>query len=298
MTLFGDLVARLEGTIEIPEDKPEEDARSTVAALWWSAAGAPRSAALAFRGALPDLDHSALEHLHDLVEQRLSGTPLSYLTRRQHFLGLEMYAAPGALIPRRETEILGRAALGLIKDTVARRGIATVIDVCTGSGNLALAYAAHEPRAQILAADLSADAIEVARENARQMGMPDRVDFRSGDLLAPFGDDWNGRVDIVSCNPPYISTAKVGTMHAEIAGHEPSLAFDGGPFGIRILSRFIKEAVRLVRPGGWICFEVGLGQGPAMASRLNALGVYDDVRQFQDEGAAVRALAARLKEQA
>jgi release factor glutamine methyltransferase len=297
MTLFRDLVVRLEGTIDIPEDKPEEDARSTVAALWWTAAGAPRSAALATRGALPELDDSAAEHLHTLVEQRLSGTPLSYLTRRQHFLGLEMYAAPGALIPRRETEILGRAALGLIKDTVARRGIATVIDVCTGSGNLALAYAAHEPRAQVLAADLSADAIEVARENARQMGMPDRVDFRSGDLLEPFGDDWSGRVDIVSCNPPYISTAKVGAMRAEIAGHEPSLAFDGGPFGIRILTRFIKEAVRLVRPGGWICFEVGLGQGPAMASRLTALGVYDEVRPFQDDAGAVRALAARLKEQ-
>ena len=297
MTLFRDLVVRLESTIEIPEDKPEEDARSTVAALWWTAAGAPRSAALATRGALPELDDSATEHLHALVEQRLSGTPLSYLTRRQHFLGLEMYAAPGALIPRRETEILGRAALGLIKDTVARRGIATVIDVCTGSGNLALAYAAHEPRAQVLAADLSADAIEVARENARQMGMPDRVDFRSGDLLEPFADDWNGRIDIVSCNPPYISTAKVGAMHAEIAGHEPSLAFDGGPFGIRILTRFIKEAVRLVRPGGWICFEVGLGQGPAMAARLTALGVYDDDRPFQDDAGAVRALAARLKEQ-
>ena len=297
MTLFRDLMARLEGAIEIPADKPEEDARSTVAALWWTAAGVPRSAALATRGALPELDDDAIEHLQRLVEQRLAGTPLSYLTRRQHFLGLEMYVAPGALIPRRETEILGRAALGLIRDTVARRGIATVIDVCTGSGNLALAYAAHERRAHVLAADLSADAIAVARENARHMGMPDRVDFRSGDLLEPFGEDWNGRVDVVSCNPPYISTAKVGMMHAEIADYEPSLAFDGGPFGIRILTRFIKEAVRLVRPGGWICFEVGLGQGPAMASRLDALGAYSDIRQFQDADGAVRALAACLKEQ-
>jgi release factor glutamine methyltransferase len=297
MTLFRDLLVRLDSAIEIPADKPEEDARNTVAALWWTAAGAPRSAALATRGALPELDAAAVEHLQRLVEQRLSGTPLSYLTRRQHFLGLEMYAAPGALIPRRETEILGRAALGLIRDTVARRGIATVIDVCTGSGNLALAYAAHERRAHVLAADLSADAIEVARENARYMGMPDRVDFRSGDLLEPFGEDWNGRVDVVSCNPPYISTSKVGAMHAEIAGHEPGLAFDGGPFGIRILTRFIKEAVRLVRPGGWICFEVGLGQGPAMASRVDALGAYGDIRQFPDADGAVRALAASLKEQ-
>jgi release factor glutamine methyltransferase len=296
LTLYRELLDLLESTVQTLADKPDEDAETTLAALWWAAGGSPRSAALAKGAELPALDETQTLALRRLIDRRQSGIPLSYLTGKQHFLGLELYAAPGALIPRRETEILGRAALALIKEAATLRGATTVIDVCTGSGNLALAYASHEPLAQVLASDLSADAIAVARESARMMNLADRVQFRCGDLLVPFGDEWNGRVDVVSCNPPYISTAKVGAMHAEIAEHEPNVAFDGGPFGIRILTRFIKEAPRLVRPGGWICFEVGLGQGPAMATRLQSLGLYEEIRQFVDAAGAVRALAARVKE--
>jgi release factor glutamine methyltransferase len=296
LTQYRELLSLLESTVQTLADKPEEDAETTLAALWWAAAGKPRSATLARGTELPALDEAQTLALRGLIDRRQGGVPLSYLTGRQHFLGLELYSAPGALIPRHETEILGHAALALIIDAAAFRGTATVIDVCTGSGNLALAYAVREPRAQVLAADLSADAVAVARESARMMGLSDRVEFRCGDLLAPFGSEFDGRVDVVSCNPPYISTAKVGTMHAEIAQHEPNLAFDGGPFGIRILSRFIKEAPRLVRPGGWICFEVGLGQGPAMATRLQSLAVYREIRQFVDAAGAVRALAARVEE--
>lgn len=291
---FDDLLASYAGAIQTLPDKPEEDPRSTLAALWWTAAGSPRSAAVALDTPLPELDDPQRDVLRQLIAERTSGTPLSYLTRRQRFLGLEMYAAPGALIPRRETEIVGRALLALAHEAVAQAGHATVLDICTGSGNLALACVAHEPRCVVAAADLSADAIAVARENAVVMGLDGRVDFRVGDLLAPFGDDWNGRADVVSCNPPYISTARVGTMAAEIAEHEPDLAFDGGPFGVRILTRVIKEAPRVMRPGGWLCFEVGLGQGPAMAGRLRAATIYGEIREYVDDRGAVRALAAQL----
>lgn len=294
MTPFDARLARLAGTLRVLDDKPEETIETTLRALWWAAAGTPRSVELAAEGTLPVLDAAQEAALDSLVDRRLSGTPLAYLTGRQRFLGLEMLAAPGALIPRKETEILGRAALALIRDSADAHGEITVADVCTGSGNLALAYAAHEARARVLAADLSAEAIAVARENARFTGLAHRVDFRQGDLLAPFGADLDGAVHVLSCNPPYISTAKVGAMDPEIADHEPGLAFDGGPFGIRLLSRFIKEAPRLVRAGGWICFEVGLGQGPAMAQRLDAVGPYSEVRQFADARGAVRALAARV----
>lgn len=289
-------LARLVSALSSLDDKPEETPEATLRALWWTAAGTPRSADLAAEGELPELTEAQAAALDELIGRRLSGIPLAHLTGRQRFLGIEMFAAPGALIPRKETEILGRAALTLIHDAAEARGTVTVIDVCTGSGNLALAYAAHEPRARVLAADLSADAIAVARENARLTGLSDRVDFREGDLLAPFGPDFDGIVDVLSCNPPYISTAKVKTMAAEIADHEPGLAFDGGPFGVRLLTRLINEAPRLVRPGGWICFEVGLGQGPAMGQRLEAHGVYQDVRRFVDTQGAVRALAARVPE--
>jgi release factor glutamine methyltransferase len=295
IVLFGELLARVTASVETLPDKPEETPENTLRALWFTASGCPRSAEYAAQGILPALDTTQVKSLRGLVQQRLSGVPLSYLTGRQRFLDLEMHAAYGALIPRKETEILGRAALSLIHDAASRQGYATVLDVCTGSGNLALAYAAHEPRARVHAADLSNDAIAVAAKNARLVALADKVEFRTGDLLAPFGNELNGKVDVLSCNPPYMSTAKATTMPATIARHEPLLAFDGGPFGINILTRVTKESVRLMRPGGWVCLEVGRGQGPHVAHRIERLSAYGAIRTFTDRAGEIRALAAQVR---
>ncbi len=294
MKLFDELLARIDGSVRMLPDKPEETPEGMLRALWFAAAGSPRSVERAAEDQLPELGPDQIETLHALVERRVEGTPLSYLTGRQRFMNLEMFAAPGSLIPRKETEILGWAALELVRQAVSARGGATVVDACTGSGNLALAYAAHEPRATVLAADLSEEAVEVARQNAQVLALSGRVDFRVGDLLAPFGDELNGTVDVLSCNPPYISTARVRAMPADIASHEPSMAFDGGPFGVKILARLTREGLRLLRPGGWLCFEVGLGQGPAMAQRLDATGAYGEIRRFPDGSGEIRALAAHV----
>jgi release factor glutamine methyltransferase len=296
MRLFDDLLGRVGDAIRILPDKPEETPAGTLRALWFAAAGQPRSVELASRGDLPELTSWQVGMLRTLVDRRIGGEPLAYLTGRQRFLDLEMFAAPGSLIPRKETEIVGRAALGHLRDTVAERGSALVIDVCTGCGNLALAFAAHLPQARVLASDLSPEAVAVARENARVLGLEDRVDFRIGDLLAPFGAEFDRTVDVLTCNPPYISTAKVGAMPADIAQHEPSLAFDGGPFGIKILARVTKEALRLLRPGGWLAFELGLGQGPAMAKRLASSGDYGEIREHRDAAGEIRALSAQVRQ--
>jgi len=295
MALFDELLAHIGGSIERLPDKPEEDPESTLRALWFAAAGRPCSAERASEGALPSLGPQGEDALRALVAQRLSGVPLCYVTRRQRFLDLEMYAAPGALIPRKETELLGRAALALIHEAVGRQGRATVIDVCTGSGNLALAFAAHEPLARTGASDLSDAAIAVAQENARIMGLAGKVDFRTGDLLEPFGSEWDGAVDVLTCNPPYISTGKMGSMPVEIAHYEPNAAFDGGPFGIRILKRVVTEALRLTRPGGWLCLEVGRGQGAPMVSLIGKLGFYSTIRTLADQNGEIRALTAQVK---
>lgn len=331
---FADRLSALRSAMHTLPDKPEETPEATLRALWHlanaDAHAAPaeatdqptpqRLSAMAAQrlhdadAALPKLDASALARLDGLIAQRLSGIPLAHLTGRQAFMGLEMLAGPGALIPRRETELLAQAAL------VHLRALATampghaprVIDVCTGSGNLALAMALGEPTARVWGADLSPEAVALAEANTAHLGLSmgtqealgQRVQWRCGDLLAPFdageanaphGDatDFLGRTDLLLCNPPYISSGKLDSMPAEIIQHEPTLAFDGGPFGIRILQRLMKDAPRFLRPGGWLGLEVGLGQGPAVQQWLARTGHFGAPQAVLDSHGQVRSLLAQ-----
>jgi release factor glutamine methyltransferase len=167
-----------------------------------------------------------------------------------------------------------------------------VIDVCAGSGNLAFAVAHHVPGAEVHAADISAEALALAARNREHLDLP-RVELRCGDLLAPFGADFDGKVDLVMCAPPYILSAKVEHMVQEISAHEPRLAFDGGPLGVSILLRLLEESPRLLCAGGWLAFEVGLGQGQAMQRRLLRDPHYDAVRALADERGDLRVILAR-----
>lgn len=285
---------RLEEELRTLPDKPEETSVSALRALWHLAAGTRLSAPEALVRPLPPLDGAGRERVDELVAERLEGTPLAYITERQRFMGIDMLAGPGALIPRAETEILGRTALALATRLADDRGTALVMDVCTGSANLAAAIALLEPRTTVAAADLSDDAVALARRNVEHLGVDSRVSLRVGDLLAPFDEPtFVGRVDLLTCNPPYISSGRVATMPDEIARHEPSLAFDGGPLGVRILQRLMREAPRMLRPGGWLAFEVGLGQAPSVADRLRRSGSYTDVETVEDGVGQPRVLVAR-----
>src|SRR6267378_2313454 len=144
-------------------DKPEETPEGVLCALWATACGEPVSVDRAVCAPLPALDNESHARLRELIERRKAGVPLAHLTERQTFLGLEMLAGPEALIPRKETEILGRAALAKIGCMAKKRGTVLVVDLCTGSGNLALAYAYYEPQALVYAADLSPDAVALAQ---------------------------------------------------------------------------------------------------------------------------------------
>jgi release factor glutamine methyltransferase len=230
------------------------------------------------------------------VQQRISGVPLAYLTGRQRFMGLEMMVGPEAVIPRKETEILGQAALHALSDLAEQRGQVRAIDVCTGSGNLALALAFHEPRCTVVGVDLSPAAAALANRNALALDLSGRVTFTQGDLFAPFESDESfERVDMVTCNPPYISAARLEKMPKEIIDFEPRMAFDGGPFGVNILTRLIRETPRYLKPNSWLCFEVGLGQGPALERMLQKAPGYAAVQAVSDEQGEVRALLARTR---
>ena len=293
--LYASLLESFERELEFLEDKPEETPESTLKALWMRAAGEPLSAEAALEQDLPALDADQEETLHALVEQRMQGVPLPHITGRQRFMGIELVSSPAALVPRKETELLGRKACELIAEVVDAQGNALVLDVCTGAGNLPVAYAHHCPQARVCAADLSGEAVDLARQNAAFHSLEERVSFFEGDLLEPFeNDEFLGKVDVLTCNPPYISSAKVEQLHPEISEHEPRLAFDGGAFGIKILERLIKGAPALLRDGGHLLFEVGLGQGEGYMQRIQKKGQFSEVQPLRDGNGDIRALWARL----
>jgi release factor glutamine methyltransferase len=288
------LLDRLRKDLEVLPDKPDETPETTFMCLWALAIGRALAVSQIAGESFEPPSAAAQEKLHELIERRLTGTPLAHLTGRQDFMGLVLLSSPAALVPRRETELLGYAAAHKVRAS----GLASplVVDVCTGAGNLALGIANAERSARVFASDLSADAIELARANGRHIARED-VTFRCGDLLKPFEEpSFLGNVDVLVCNPPYISSTRVTAMPREIAEHEPRLAFDGGPFGVNLLRRLIAEAPTYLKPGGWLLFEVGQGQGE-QAARLAAARSFEAVESLRDAGGAVRAIAARKPHQ-
>jgi release factor glutamine methyltransferase len=287
---FSALSAELEARLSTLPDKPAETALSTLAALWHLATGRQLSTDAALAEPLPVLDEAAERRLAALIERRISGEPLAYITGVQRFMGLDLFASGDALIPRVETEALVTGALEVLAEMRAD-GPLVVVDVCTGSGNVALAIASHEARARVFASDLSESAVMLARRNAGHLGLADRVDVRCGDLFSPFeSEEFIGKVDLVVANPPYISSARVGQLPREISSFEPRLAFDGGPLGVQILQRLMRESPRFVRPGGWFGFELGRGQGLSVVKRLRAQQGVRELREISDPAGDVRAV--------
>lgn len=287
--LFERHLARLVAEAAILPDHPEETPDSTLRALWALAAGTPLSVGAAAALPLALLTEAGERLLGSLVERRIAGSPLGHLTGRQSFMGVELLAGPEALVPRAETEILGRTALDLVRATKA----SLVVDLCTGAGNLAAAVAVGVPGLTVHAADLSVAAVGLARANTLFTGVADRVHVHQGDLFDALPAELRGSVDVLICNPPYISSAKVGEMAAEIAEHEPRMAFDGGSLGLSIVSRLVQEAPDWLRPGGWLCFEIGLGQGSYWQKRIPRFPGWEVVEPVADDEGNIRVLTVR-----
>lgn len=292
-TLLRQYVSRLHDATFSP-DKPDETPETTAIALWFAACGIPR-AALRMPEELPALSHSHAIVLAELVDRRVAGEPLAYLVGRQEFMGLELLTAPGALIPRRETELLANAAIELTRQCADQGTSPRVLDLCTGSGNLAVSIAVHEPRCRVWASDLHADALDVARRNVALHQVADRVMLLEGNLFEAVRGraEVGAGFDIVVCNPPYIPSHKAANMPLEVGGFEPRAAFDGGDFGLSVLVRIVSEGAGFMVPGGWLCFEVGAGQARALAKRLASAGRYTAVRELPDRTGVSRVLLAQ-----
>lgn len=289
--LFSGWLKRLSDNWQGTGNGEEISAEEALRALWQ---GVSSHASGAAREDLPPLDCEQIERLEDLVRLVETGAPLAHATGRATFMGLELLSGPEALIPQRETELLAACALDILRDLVRQRGKATVFDVCTGAGNLALALAHGESNCRVFATDLSEEAVLLARRNAARLNLNERMEVVSGDLFAPMAQSATvGKADLIVCNPPYISSAKVSEMPKTIARCGPRLAFDGGPFGLNILSRLVQESPSHLKPASFLCFEVGSGQGPCLLKLMGKMPSYAEVRTASDENGTVRVLIAR-----
>lgn len=210
------------------------------------------------------------------------------------FMGIELRVAPGALVPREETELLGRTAI----EQLQASGLAAprVIDMCCGSGNLGCAIASRLPAAQVWSSDLTDGCVSVARSNVEHLGLAQRVTVGQGDLFAGLAEfSLQGSIDMIVCNPPYISQARLSGDSAALLDHEPREAFDGGPYGLTIHQRVIKEAPAYLRPGGYLCFEIGLGQERQVKILFDRARAYQALRLMNNaEGQPRVAFAQKL----
>lgn len=250
------------------------------ASLIWSAA---------VREASSDVESRAME----MARGRVRGTPLAYLTGLTRFMDVEIAVAPGALIPREETELLGRTAVSLLN---AAGHAPRVIDMCCGSGNLACGIAAAVPAAQVWATDLTSEAVSIASANVQRLKLSNRVTVMQGDLFESLkGRSLEGTVDLIVCNPPYISSGRLTKDRAELLTHEPIEAFDGGPYGISFFQKVIKEAVPFLKPGGHLLFEIGAGQGKQVLLLLGRVNAYGNTRTVADPTGEPRVVVGERK---
>lgn len=221
--------------------------------------------------------------IREMVRRRARREPLQYILGTQEFAGLEFVVTPHVLIPRHDTETLLKEALSRLC------GTERVLDVGTGSGCLAVSLARHFPSLSVTAVDISADALAVARENARRNGV--FVRFLQGDLFAPCrGETFH----MVVSNPPYIPSNEIESLQPEVRDHEPRSALDGGSDGLELYRRLVPEAVRHLSPGGWLLVETGIGEGPAVRELFASAGFCDMVTAVDPSGIE-RVVVGRLK---
>ena len=194
--------------------------------------------------------------LQSLLTRRLSGEPLAYIVGHREFYGLDLHVTDDVLIPRQETELLVDIVLEFYRK--ARRGRfqtcpyqPMVVDVGTGSGGLALAIATHARTANLVATDISQDALDVARRNAINLGLSDRVEFIHGDMLSSI----KGPIDVIVSNPPYIPSDKIEGLAVEVR-QEPRIALDGGIDGLDLLRRLVAQTSGKLATGGVLIVEL------------------------------------------
>lgn len=229
-----------------------------------------------------ELSDAELTTLRSLIQRRRGREPLAYLRGHREFYGRDFVVDKRVLVPRPDTETLVDVALR----RTAERSLGTrILDLCTGSGAVAISLAKERPTARVLGTDISEQALSVARTNARRLGAYNvglvRADLFDGIAEVLLRAGWPRWFDLVVANPPYIPSAEIATLMPDVRDHEPRLALDGGTDGLDFCRRIVADAPSWLRAGGVLALELGAGQAPAVMALLQERG-FADVRAERD----------------
>ncbi len=262
----------------IPTQQPRAEAEFLLAA----ALGLTRTRMLAFSS--EPVGEADEKKFWSFIEQKKRGLPVAYITGETDFCGLTLHCDARALAPRPETEELTQYCANLFE----RGADPVILDLCTGSGCIALALAAKFPRAHVTAADISQDALCLAGENARLTRLQERVQFLQSDLF----ENVSGTFDLIVSNPPYIAAGELPELSPEVQS-EPRLALDGGEDGLDIIRRIVSVAADYLNPHGTLALEIGAGQADGVCALFDAARWEGGVKK--DFAGVRRFVFARLK---
>ncbi len=222
----------------------------------------------------------------DLIKRRVEGCPVAYLVGKKEFHGLEFQVSPAVLIPRPDSEHVVLECIALAKGVATPR----ILDVGTGSGNLAVTLAKHIATAQVTATDKSPEALEVAKANAAKHGVMERLRFLQGDLLAPVTGE---TFDFIVSNPPYIAHEDLKNLPVGVREFEPHLALDGGPGGFEVFDRLISQIGPCLTKGGYLLIEIGAPQEKGARERVSKLAGFELAPTIYDYSGHPHVIKAR-----
>ena len=234
--------------------------------------------------ASPEVEKSARE----LVKRHLAGEPVAYLIGEWEFHGLPIVVTPDVLIPRMDTEVLVDAALRVL---VGRKMNARILDLCSGSGCIGCALAHELPAARVVMVDISDEALTVSKENLRRNHQNRTICLKADALeKPPMGI---GTFDLIVSNPPYVASMDILTLDSSVRDYEPLGALDGGEDGLMFYRAIVRHWTQILRPGGWLMFEVGEDQADAVMALMTE-EKYTDVTALEDTAGIRRVVVGRI----
>jgi release factor glutamine methyltransferase len=283
--------------------KTIEDARRTLTAeLQTFAIDTPELDARLLLGAVLRLDLTGMiaaatrcltafeaARLNSLIQRRIGGEPVARLLGVKEFWGLQLQLSPATLVPRPDTETVVEAALDIVRADANGNHAHRIADLGTGSGAILLALLHELPHAIGIGTDISLMALQTARANAAKLGLAARSSFAAGDFAAALA----GPFDLIVSNPPYIRTADIYTLAAEVREHDPHRALDGGDDGFDAYRRILNQVAPLLAPGGTLILEVGQHQSGGVSDLAHAAGLMPYGPPRADLAGVLRAVAFR-----